>query len=189
MDLTELATLVDFAISDCEEKVKQNPLAILSEGDLEKLLSECISRRIGYVAERPTPDSFAVYTQISHYSNVTDEKDAQVDILLMKPDKIDTTIDKGKRFINKSKESIAIELKYRHDDNRGCVTAAKDDMDKFDKYRDDDSYYYSIILLEKNKDTDEHKREILDYYEMMKTELGIDYENKFFCRILVKETE
>lgn len=186
MELTELTTLVDLAISDCEEIIKQNPLAILSEGDLEKLLSECISRRIGYVSERPTPNSFAVYTQISHYDNIKDEKDAQVDILLMKPDKIDITVDKEKRFIYKSKESIAIELKYRHDDNQGCVTAAKGDIDKFNKYRDD-SYYYSIILLDKNENTNEHERQILDYYETMKTKFGRDYDKKFFCRILVKE--
>ena len=92
MDLPELTTLVDIAIRDCEQIIKQNPLAVLSEGDLEKLLSECISRRIGYVAERPTPNSFAVYTQISHYDNVKDEKDAEVDILLMKPEKIEITV-------------------------------------------------------------------------------------------------
>lgn len=186
MDLPELTTLVNIAISDCEQIIKQNPLAVLSEGDFEKLLSECISRRIGYVAERPTPNSFAVYTQISHYDNVKDEKDAEVDILLMKPDKIEVTIDKEKRFIYKSKESIAIELKYRHDDDRGCVTAAKGDIDKFDKYRDD-SYYYSIILLDQNKKTNIHKKEILEYYENVKTRLGRDFYERFFCKVLIKE--
>lgn len=188
MNLQELKQLIDYAIDDCQWIILQNPKVVLSEGDFEKLLSECISKRIGYIPTKPTPDSFAVYTQISHYDNVTDKKDAEVDILLMKPDKIKRTIDKNKRFIYKSEESIAIELKYRHDDNQGCVTAAKEDIDKFVKYKDD-SYYYSIILLDKNENTEEHEEEILKYYETQKSAIGRDYDNKFFCKVLVKETE
>ena len=188
MELLELSRLVELAISDCEQTIKQNPKAVLSEGDFEKLLSECISRRIGYVAGNPTPDTFAVYTQISHYDNFSDDKDAQVDILLMKPDNIDKSIDKNKRFIYKSKESFAIELKYRHEDNHACVTAAIQDIDKFSRYKDD-SYYYSIILLDKNDKTKSNEKEIKDYYIAKKKEFGEEYENRFFCKVLVKETE
>ena len=128
MELLELPRLVELAISDCEQIIMQNPKAVLSEGDFEKFLSECISRRIGYVAESPTPNTFAVYTQISHYDNISDDNDARVDILLMKPDKIDISVDNNKRFIYKSKESFAIEIKYRHEDSHAFVTAAIQDI-------------------------------------------------------------
>ena len=188
MNLRELKLLIDYAINDCQRIIRENPKSVLSEGDFEKLLSECISRRIGYVIGNPTPDTFAVYTQISHYDNISDDKDAQVDILLLKPDKIDKSVDKNKRFIYKSKESFAIELKYRHEDNHASVTAAIHDIDKFFKYKDD-SFYYSIILLDKNDKTGNNEIEIKDYYKAKKKELGEDYEDRFFCEVLVKETE
>lgn len=188
MELLELPSLVELAISDCEQIIMQNPKAVLSEGDFEKLLSECISRRIGYVVGNPTPNTFAVYTQISHYDNLSDDKDAQVDILLMKPDKINKSVDKNKRFIYKSKESFAIELKYRHEDNHACVTAARQDIDKFIKYKDD-SFYYSIILLDKNDKTNSNEKDILDYFITKKKDFGKDYENRFFCKVIKKETE
>lgn len=188
MELLELPRLVELAIIDCGQTIKQNPKAVLSEGDFEKLLSECLSRRIGYVIGNPTPNSYAVYTQISHYDNLSDDKDAQVDILLMKPDKIDKSIDKNKRFIYKSKESLAIELKYRHEDNHACVSAAIQDIDKFIKYKDD-SYYYSIILLDKNDNTKSNEKEIIDYFNTKKKEFGKEYKDRFFCKVLVKETE
>lgn len=186
MTLRELKRLIDYAIDDCQWIILQNPKAVLSEGDFERLLSECISKRIGYIPGKPNPDKFAVYSQISHYDNEDDALNARVDLLLMKPSKIKKSQDHNKRFIYKSKESIAIELKYRHDDNRGCVTAAISDIDKFVKYRED-SCYYSIILLDKSQNIEVLKEEILDYYESKKTELSRDYLNKLFCKVLVKD--
>ena len=77
-------------------------------------------------------------------------------------------------------------MKYRHDNNRGCVTAAKEDIDKFVKYKDD-SHYYAIILLDKNDKTKDHESEILTYFKAKKSELGRKYLNKFYCKVLLKE--
>ena len=129
---------------------------------------------------------FECLPQISHYDNETDVINARVDILLMKPDKIMETGDINKGFFYKSKESFAIELKYRHDNNRGCVTAAKEDIEKFVKYKDD-SHYYAIILLDKNDKTKDHESEILTYFKAKKSELGRKYLNKFYCKVLLKE--
>ena len=187
MELIELKQLVDLSIDDCQQIINHNPKVVLSESDFEKLLSECISKRIGYVPEKPTPDSFAVYTQITHYDNIKNKLDARVDILLMKPDIIFKTRDINKRFVYKSKESIAIELKYRHDDNKGCVTAARKDIDKFYKYKDD-SYYYAIILLDKNNNTDKHEKQIKKYYRKVRdSEQNQQYADKFICQVLIKE--
>ena len=188
MELTELQQLVDLSIEDCQQIINQNPKVILSEGDFEKLLSECISKRIGYVKEKTTPDSFAVYTQISHYNDDTDKNDARVDILLMKPDNIVRVLNKNKDFYFKSNESIAIELKYQHAKNEECVKKVNEDIDKVKKYYND-SYYYVIALLDENEDTEKYKNDILKYYESKKKEYekNNNYKDKFFCCILTKK--
>ena len=189
MDLSELKELIDHAIGDCQWIIQQNPKADLSEGDFERLLADCISKRIGYNIVSPDPKEFAVFSQLSHYNNEKNEVNARVDILLAKPSDIEPCWDLNKKFkIYKSAESFAIELKYRHDNNRGCVTAAKNDIKKYSKYKDD-SFYYSIVLLDKNENTREHEKEILKYYKKKKIELGMSYGNKFFCKVLVKETD
>lgn len=186
MTLRILKQLIDYAIDDCQWIVQQNPKAILSEGDFERLLSDCISKRIGYNIASPKLNEFAVFSQLSHYNNEKKEVDAQVDILLAKPADIKTCWNLNKKFkIYNSAKSFAIELKYRHDNNRGCVTAAKKDIKKFSKYKED-SYYYSIVLLDKNENTEKHEKDILEYYKEEKIKLGKDYENKFFCKVLVK---
>ena len=186
MNIDELIKAIEFSITDCENIIKNNPDAVLSEGDLEKHLSACISRRIGYVAENPNRDSYAVYTQISHYDNETEDKDAEVDILLMIPNKIERKIDIHKRFVYKSKDSVAIELKYRHDDNAACVTSVKGDIDKFSTYKSD-SCYFVVALLDRNDKTAEHEGAIMEYYNKKKGEMGQQYEDHFFCKVLIKE--
>lgn len=187
MSLRELKKLIDYSIEDCQQIIRINPQAILSEGDFERILSNCISNRIGYSPKTPNSKAFAVYSQISHYNNESKELNARVDILLAKPADIKENLSLNKKFIiYNSAESFAIELKYRHDKNRRCVTAAKKDIDKYLKYKDD-SRYYAIILLDKNENTTKHINEILSYYKGKKAELGSKYRNKFFCKVLVKE--
>ncbi len=186
MGIRELKRLIDNAIDECQRIIEANPKAVLSEGDFERIMANCISEQIGYVPGELVHDAYAVYTQISHYDNETDAINARVDILIMKPDKIIESGDINKGFFYKSKDSIAIELKYRHDDNRGCVTEATKDIDKFVKYKDD-SHYYAIILLDKNDNTTDHKRKTLTYFKEKKSELGRKYANKFFCKVLLKD--
>lgn len=186
MSLRELKKLIDYSIEDCQQIIRINPQAILSEGDFERILSNCISSRIGYSPKIPEPKAFAVYTQISHYDNEDDFLNTRVDILLMKPGKVKISMDHNKNFIYKSKQSFAIELKYRHDNDRGCVSAAKEDIRKFLKYKED-SYYYAIILLDRNEKTAEFENEIIRYYIDEKAKLDRKYKNKFFCKVLVKE--
>ena len=187
MSLRELKSLINLAIVDFQEIIDVNPKAVLSEGDFERILANCISSRINYNPGEIRPKSYAVYTQISHYDNEDDVLNARVDIILMKPDRIKQYRGHHKGFFYKSKESLAIELKYRHEDNRSCVTAAKDDIDKFLKYKED-SYYYAIILLDENNNTSEHEKEILDYFKCEKKKLEKKYLNKFFCKVLKKRS-
>ncbi len=188
MTLRDLKRLIDYAIDDCQWIILQNPNAILSEGDFERLLSDCISKRIGYMAVTPNPNAYAVYSQISHYDNEDNVLDARVDLLLMIPAKIGKYLDHGKRFVYKSKKSFAIELKYRHDDKKADIDAAKEDIEKYVKYKDD-SYYYAIILLDKKDNTIKCEEDILTFYEEKKKEYGNDCINKFFCKVLYKNIE
>lgn len=187
MTLQNLKGLIDYAIDDCQWIILQNPKAVLSEGDFERLLSDCISKRIGYMAVHPNPNEYAVYSQISHYNNEENVLDARVDLLLMIPAKIENSLDHFKRFVYKSKESVAIELKYRHDDNKTDVDAAKEDIDKYVRYKDD-SLYYTIILFDNKNGTANCEEEILKYYEDKKKEYGVNTESMFFCKILLKES-
>ena len=184
MSLQELKKNIDLAIDDCQHVIEKNPKAVLSEGDLERLLSFCISRRIGYVPENPAPDAFAVYSQISHYDNEEEVLDARVDLLLMKPNDVKECCDHYKRFIYRAAESFAIELKYLHADNAGAVNKAKEDIDKYVRYKDD-SHYYAVILLDENDKTDEYEQDILSYHKKKIEEL--DGNDKSFCRVLRKK--
>lgn len=189
MNLQKLKELVDFAIDDCQLIIQKDPMVVLSEGDFERLLADCISKRIGYYPGLSKPNDYAVHSQITHYNNEKEELDARVDILLAKPTDIKPDKTLNKNFvIFQSAESFAIELKYRHDDNFACVTAAKEDIDKVIKYKDD-SYYYAIILLDRNMNTNNHIDDIKKYYEAKKEELDENNKRKFFCRVLVKEIE
>ena len=185
MNLQELKKLIDFALIDCQRIIRKNPKVILSEGDLERLLSSCISKRIGYVPENPAPDSFAVYSQISHYNNENNVLDARVDLLLMKPNKINKSYDHNKNFVYSSDESFAIELKYLHANNNGCVTSAKRDIDKYIRYKDD-SYYYSVVLLDYNDDFSNYSNQIKEYYKEQKDAMDKNSKKKFFCKVLKK---
>ena len=189
MRIQKLKVLVDYAIDDCQRIIQNDPLVVLSEGDFEKILSDCISNRIGYHPGIAKPNDYAVHSQITHYDNESNELNARVDILLAKPVDIKPDYTHNKNFVLfRSANSFAIELKYRHYNSFACVTAAKKDIDKVVKYADD-SYYYFIILLDKNVQTKNHIEDIMNYYETKKAELDEKYKRKFFCRILVKDKQ
>jgi hypothetical protein len=44
-------------------------------------------------------------------------------------------------------------------------------------------------LLEQNNRTKEFEDEIMEYYKTKKVEMGREYENKFFCRVLTKAAQ
>jgi hypothetical protein len=184
MNLQELLPLIDFAINDCERIIQNNPQAVLSESDFERLLSECISKQIGYDVEAPAPDRYSVHTQVSHYKNETRILDARVDILIAKPDDIKPEVSINKNFeIYAPSDSVALELKYKKN-NKGGLSDIKKDIDKFTKYKND-SYYYAIVLLNPSKHVNRRERNILKYFNAKRNELS--GKDRFFCRIIVKK--
>ena len=65
MKLEELKYLVDLAIDDCQSIITRDSKTVLSESDYERLLANCIARRINYVPEKPEKDGFSIHTQIT----------------------------------------------------------------------------------------------------------------------------
>lgn len=182
MDLKELKRRVDQALSDCQNLINQNPSAILSEADFERILSNYITIRIGYVPMNPIPDSFSVHTQISHYRQDNDKVDVRVDILLFKGDQmLPSDVNKGFFFEG---DSLAIELKYLHINNYHGVV--QKDFDKEDKIGND-SWLYIVVLLDSNDKISflAKKNEIK---EMWKNQISnSNCKGKLFCKVLKKE--
>ena len=186
MNLQELLPLIDNAIDDCARIIQNNPQAVLSEGDFERLLSDCISKGIGYNAADPDPNRFSVHTQISHYKDEDREVDARVDILLVKPKDIIPHMSHNKKFvIYTSAESVALELKYIKGNKQG-LSEVKKDINKISIY-DKDSYYYSIVLLDSSKRVNTRVRNILFYFNAKINENKVKHVNSFFCKVIVKE--
>lgn len=190
MNLRELKLLIDYAINDCQRIIRENPKSVLSEGDFEQLLSDCIAKRIGYVTTAPQANDFTVHTQISHYNNENDKYDAKVDILIAKQNDIKKSWSLNKQYeIYQASESFAIELKYLHAVSKNILKKATEDIDKFKNYYKDDSHYYSIVLLDKNENTINYKKEILKYFKDEKAKLGKKYRNNIYCKVLTKKSE
>ena len=157
MALYELKECIDSAICNCQELLLKNPNLVLSEGDFEKLLCNCISEVINYDPLKPS-DSFTVHTQISHYMDGKKHSDMRVDILLLQESKL-RNCTKAKNFQYCS-DSFALELKYLHE---------KDDIRKvrcdFCKRKDLDanSWLYVVVLMDCSDDSnykfDEKKKD------------------------------
>lgn len=182
MNLKELKRRVDQALSDCQNLINQNPSVILSEADFERILSNYITTRIGYVPMNPIPDSFSVHTQISHYHQDNDKVDVRVDILLFKGDQM-LPSDVNKRFYFEG-DSLAIELKYLHTNNYQGVV--QNDFDKEDKIGND-SWLYIVVLLDSNDKTSfsAKKNEII---KMWKNQIvNSNCKGKLFCKVLKRE--
>lgn len=192
MDLQKLKVLIDYAIDDCQQIIQNNYRAVLSEGDFERLLSDCISNQIRYNVKTPDPDNFSVHTQISHYKNEEKEVDARVDVLLAKPKDIIQDYSYNKNFlIYTSAETVALELKYIKNSKLG-LSKVKEDINKIFKYNND-SCYYSIVLMNSSKRVKMRVRNVLNYFNAVKSEFTIvnkeskEIENRFFCKVIVKE--
>ena len=184
MDLNELKVVIDSAIYSCQELICKNPNIVLSEGDLEKLLCNCISEVINYNPIKPD-DSFSVHTQISHYMDGKKHSDMRVDILLLQESKLrNCTKAKGYKYYD---DSFALELKYLHekDDIRKvrCDFCKRHDLDS-------NSWLYVVVLLdvvEEKADRFEEKKRQIEQYANELYEMKAGYDKNLFFKILKKE--
>lgn len=184
MDLSELKTIIESALEDCETIITNYPYVILSEADLEKLVSWCIQNKLNQGNyQKPAPEDFTVHTQISHYMEGHSRPNRRVDILLLTEEGIKKwPNNKGLKYLD---DSFAIELKYYH---------AKESIDdiRCDFYKrkelENNSWLYVVALIDSNEGYDDKERSIY----AMRDELinkHPEYEKNLFCHVMKKPVE
>lgn len=150
MNIEELRSCIESAISSCQDIIINHPNVVLSESDFEKLICKRISEKIGEDSSHmPTSEDFSVHTQISHYfkKNGKYRIDERVDILVLKEDKLrEFDCHKNNKYTD---ESVALELKYlRIGDS---VSLIKNDIKKWEQLKEDSSLYI-VVLVQANDD-------------------------------------
>ena len=184
MELSNLKTLIEEALKDSENIISSDPYVVLSEADLERLVSWCIQNKLNQGEyQKPSPSDFTVHTQISHYLEGHNRPNRRVDILLLTEEGIKKwPKNKGFKYIG---DSFAIELKYYH---------AKESIDDircdFCKRRelDDNSWLFVVALIDANDEFNNKKESIL----AMKKELiekHPEYNKNLFCYVMKKPLE
>lgn len=184
MELLELKEYIDTAICNCQKMLLENPNLVLSEGDFEKLLCNCISEVLNYDKLSPN-DSYTVHTQISHYMDGKIHSDMRVDILLLQESKLrNCTRPKNFLYCN---DSFALELKYLHE---------KDDIRKvrcdFCKRKDLDanSWLYVVVLMDYSDENidkfNERKKKINEYAQEL-YDWKAECKESLYFRVLKKK--
>lgn len=179
MELRDLKELIDEAIDDCQLKINENPKAVLSEGDFERLLSFCIESKLN----QQINCEFGVHSQISHYFDKHTHPERRVDILLLKENEIYPHVNHKEFFYNK--ESFAIELKYLH--KKDSVLRVMEDYRKRGEL-EPKSWLYVITLLDSNNDKiyEKRKGKIEEMRQIIVSRYK-KYEKNLFCKVLKKE--
>lgn len=180
MKLEELKIRIDKALDECQRVIENHPNAILSEADLERLMSSLISREIGEnVSMKPEEDDFSVHTQVSHYfdSDGRNTPDKRVDILLLKESILQRKYINHKEF-NYEGESFAIELKYLH--RNDDLQNVKCDFCKWERLKSD-SWLYVVVAID--ADNDENFNRKKEQIDRMKLDILNNEEHPETCKL------
>jgi hypothetical protein len=184
MTLRELKKLITGAIKECQVVIDEQPKIILSEADLERLLSWCIMNHLGQGDyKKPEPNDYQVHTQISHYSNSQIKPNRRPDILLI--------TENGMEDASKHKEfeyhgsSFTLELKYLHYND--SLEIVNEDFNKR-KELYEKTWLYVVVLIESNdkKVFQAKKKRIIQMKKDVINEHP-EYRNKLFCYCLNKQ--
>ena len=179
MELEDLKKLIDDAATDCQGKINENPVIVLSEGDFERRLSSCIEDRLSL----NNNDEYGVHTQISHYFDGYVHPNRRVDILLLKEGEIYPHVN-HKEFIY-DKDSFAIEVKYLH--RKDSVLKVMDDFSKRGEL-ESNSWLYVITLLDSDDEkTYKKRKEKIEGMRELLIEHNKEYDKNLFCKVLKKE--
>lgn len=190
MELRELKKHINDAIKDCQQIIDSHPNSVLSESDLERLLSGLVSNKIGEdIKRQPSPDCFSVHTQVSHYfeKDGAVEMDSRVDILLLKESGLTTSLH-HKEFKYEG-DSIAMELKYFHKNDK--IDKVKCDFCKWGRLREDSCLYVVVLIdfvdsTEGRKKYTEKKKQIDQLYKEKKQQIRSSKGNQLFYKVLKK---
>lgn len=184
MTLIELKRTITAALHECQIIVEEQPKVVLSEADLERLLSWCIMKHLGQGNyQKPSPNDYQVHTQVSHYEDGQIKPNRRPDILLI--------TENGMEDASKRKEfeyhgsSFTLELKYLHY-NESVERVDEDFNKRKDLYKKTWLYVVVLIELDDERLFPTKKKEIIQKKHKFIRE-NPEYKNKLFCFSLKKK--
>ena len=177
MTLRELKKIIVIALRESQKIIDEQPKVVLSEADLERLVSWCIMNELGLKDyKKPDSSDFSVHTQISHYTDGEIKPNKRPDILLL--------TEKGMKNATKRKgfeyrdSSFTIELKYLHSDD--SVERVNEDFEKRKELYNMTWQYVVVLIESENDESYKHKAKLI---RDKKNKFIIDnpqYKNKLF---------
>ena len=172
--------IIESAIANCEMLIQEKPFMILSEGDFERLLANCLDSCIKISLN---DINYVVHTQISHYANdgADSSVDARVDILVM-DERERIKCEKHLKGYIYASASYAFELKYIH--NGESIEPVRKDFDKADKLLPQSELY--VMVLFDSYDLD-HINSVKNMYEQKAK--SISHKSKLHYKVMFKRNE
>lgn len=188
MELSELKELIKGALENCALKLEEEPEIVLSEADLERLVSWSIMNGLGHRDyQMPKQGDFTVHTQVSHYADNRNCPDSRVDILLLTKEGMENATENTLKGFKYMQDSFALELKYFHsNDSISKIKTIWSDFSKRD-YLDSNSWLYVVALIETDNDEDYSRKK--DIIEAMKNDMvqqNADYQSNLDCYVMRK---
>lgn len=169
-ELENLKESVKTAIESFESEYQNSSYTILSEGDLERLLTNRVADCL--------PHSYEIHNQISYYGSNNSIK-YRVDVVIMKKDDMKPCEGNSKGLVY-DKISIAIELKYLK--NTDSINRVDNDLKKVEYLSNNkDAYLFIVVLLEsdhKNKKKNKFKNKEKEWKEKVYAEINTRFEIK-----------
>lgn len=171
MEYKDVVALVEDSVKECTCVIKNNPHAIFTEADFERILTNTIEKNLQAKAA-----DWVVHNQISHYykskleensfCSPNEKIDYRVDIVVLNKEFTAYSYKHHKGIIY-SYKSIALELKYfRCNDNVERITK---DFEKAESLTmsgiEKDSTLFVIPLFEKTDDVNRLQDKIPEKYE------------------------
>lgn len=179
MTLRELKKIIVIALRESQKIIDEQPKVVLSEADLERLVSWCIMNELGLKDyKKPDSSDFSVHTQISHYTDGEIKPNKRPDILLLTEKGMKkATMHKRKGFEYRD-SSFTIELKFLHSDD--SVERVNEDFDKRKKLYNK-TWLYVVVLIESENDKSyKQKAKIIREKKKIFINENPQYKNKLF---------
>lgn len=184
MTLRELKNIIIIALRESQKIIDEQPKVVLSEADLERLVSWSIMNELGLKDyKKAEPYDYTVHTQISHYTDGKIKPNRRPDILLL--------TEKGMKNATKRKgfeyrdSSFTIELKFLHSDD--SVERVNEDFEKRKELYNMTWQYVVVLIESENDESYKHKAKLI---RDKKNKFIIDnpqYKNKLFHYTLYKQ--
>ena len=179
MTLRELKKIIVIALRESQKIIDEQPKVVLSEADLERLVSWCIMNKLGLKDyKKPNPCDFTVHTQISHYTDSEIKPNRRPDILLLTEDGMKRAVKHKRKGFEYRDSSFTIELKFLHSED--SVDRVDEDFGKR-KELYSKTWLYVVVLIESENDMSyKHKAKLIREKKKIFISENPQYKNKLF---------